>query len=504
MEHFPLYLKLTGKRIALIGNSAEIIPKARLVAKTSARIDIFADAPCDALASYLASHLGGCLADASVKGVIRHVPRSFERDDLSDETHGKLAFAYLDRPSPELLAWLDDTHLPYCVIDDLANSQFTTPALIDRSPVTIAIGTEGTAPVLARRLKAEIEDRLSPALGQLAATAGTFRGRVSQALRPSEQRHFWGRFFNRLDYQGHDVPGQIMAHAESLIAQSQLDSHTDEVSHSDQAALPKVMIVGAGPGDPALLTVRARDLLHKADIILHDRLVSSQILELCRREAEFIDVGKAAYRPSPTQSDVNRLMIDAVRRGAAAGQRVVRLKGGDPVVFARLDEETAALADAGIRFEVIPGISAAHAAAASMGLSLTRRQSRSQFRILTGHDVSGFAAYDWHALVAEIGDGKSAVAVYMGVRAAPYLAGQLLMHGLDAATSVTIAEHVSRPEMRVLTSTLGELPTALTDNGISGPAVMFLGLAPADSVARALSGTNPLHPVQGDRYEAAI
>ena len=273
------------------------------MAKTSARIDIFADAPCDALASYLASylasHLGGCLADASVKGVIRHVPRSFERDDLSDETHGKLAFAYLDRPSPELLAWLDDTHLPYCVIDDLANSQFTTPALIDRSPVTIAIGTEGTAPVLARRLKAEIEDRLSPALGQLAATAGTFRGRVSQALRPSEQRHFWGRFFNRLDYQGHDVPGQIMAHAESLIAQSQLDSHTDEVSHSDQAALPKVMIVGAGPGDPALLTVQARNLLHKADIILHDRLVSSQILELCRREAEFIDVGKAAYRPSP-------------------------------------------------------------------------------------------------------------------------------------------------------------------------------------------------------------
>ena len=149
MEHFPLYLKLTGKRIALIGNSADIVPKARLVAKTSAQIDIFADAPCEALASYLASHLGSCLASASVDGAIRHIPRSFNRDDLSDTSHGKLAFAYLDRPSPELLAWLDDTHLPYCVIDDLANSQFTTPALIDRSPVTIAIGTEGTAPVLA-------------------------------------------------------------------------------------------------------------------------------------------------------------------------------------------------------------------------------------------------------------------------------------------------------------------------------------------------------------------
>ena len=121
-----------------------------------------------------------------------------------------------------------------------------------------------------------------------------------------------------------------MADAESLIAQSHLDSHTDEVSHTDQAALPKVMIVGAGPGDPALLTVRARNLLHKADIILHDRLVSSQILELCRREAEFIDVGKAAYRPSPTQADVNHLMIDAARRGAMAGKTVVRLKGGRP------------------------------------------------------------------------------------------------------------------------------------------------------------------------------
>ena len=512
MEHFPLYLKLTGKRVALIGNSADIIPKARLLAKTSAQIDIFADVPCAALASYMdAARLG----DAPGLAVIRHVARAFTRADLSDMSRPKLAFAYLDTPSADLLAWLEETHLPYCVIDDLAHSQFTTPALIDRSPVTIAIGTEGTAPVLARRLKAGIEDRLPPALGQVATTGGAFRERIGRMLDRAGQRRFWGRFFDRLDYQGHDVPGQIEAHAESVLTESlHAESHHAESRLADQVvadnmlakptgvagrSLPHVMIVGAGPGDPAMLTVRARDILHEADIILHDRLVSSQVLELCRREAEFIDVGKTAYRASPSQGDVNSQMVDAARRGAAAGQRVVRLKGGDPVVFARLDEETAALDAAGIGFEVIPGISAAHAAAARMGLSLTRRRSRSQFRMLTGHDVSGFAAYDWRALAVEIGDGKSAVAVYMGVRAAPYLTGQLLMHGLDPTTPVTVTEHVSRPEMRVLTSTLGCLPTDMTDNNISGPAVIFLGLASAAAVQQSLSC-----PVQEGRYETAI
>lgn len=182
MEHFPLYLKLTGRRIALIGNSADIIPKARLLAKTSAQIDIFAEVPCAELKAFMVE---AGLADPHAghkSHLLIHHERQFAPADLADPSRPKLAFAYLDTPSPHLVTLFEATHLPYCVIDDLARSQFTTPALIDRSPVTIAIGTEGTAPVLARRLKAAIEDRLAVSLAQVAAEAGRLRGRVASAF----------------------------------------------------------------------------------------------------------------------------------------------------------------------------------------------------------------------------------------------------------------------------------------------------------------------------------
>ena len=231
-----------------------------------------------------------------------------------------------------------------------------------------------------------------------------------------------------------------------------------------------VHLVGAGPGDPELMTLKARRLLHEADVVIHDRLVPPAILELARREAEILEVGKTAFGPSWKQEDINALIV----RHARKGRTVVRLKGGDPAVFGRLDEEVAALEAAGVRYGIVPGITSASASAAAIGQSLTRRGRNSAFRILTGHDVAGFAEHDWRELARP----RSTAAIYMGVKAAAFLRGRLLMHGAAADTPVSAVENASRPEQRVIATTLIDLPKALAEATPQGPVMILYGLAP--------------------------
>ena len=235
-----------------------------------------------------------------------------------------------------------------------------------------------------------------------------------------------------------------------------------------------VSFVGAGPGDPELLTLRAARLLFEAEVILHDQLVPAEILALAGPQARLVPVGKHGFGPSVKQDDINAMLI------AEAGHhaRVVRLKAGDPGVFGRLDEETSALDAAGIAYDVTPGLTAATAAAASLGLSLTRRGRNSELRLLTGHDVKGFAEQDWRALAA-----PGAVAgIYMGKRAARFLQGRLMMHGASPDTPVTVVENASRPTERRLASTLATLAADMEAATFDGPAVMLLGLAPSVAV----------------------
>ena len=240
---------------------------------------------------------------------------------------------------------------------------------------------------------------------------------------------------------------------------------------------PVVHIVGAGPGDPELLTLKAHRLLREADVVIHDRLVTPAILDLARPDAAVIAVGKQGFGPAWSQDDINALMVSKAMTGAS----VVRLKGGDPVVFGRLDEELAALDRAGIHWEVVPGVTSASASAAAIGQSLTRRGRNSSVRLFTGHDVKGFAEQDWRALAAP----GVAAAVYMGVRAATFLRGRLLMHGARAETPVTAVENASRPDERVIATTLIDLPDALADAAPEGPVMILLGLAPRQAVALA-------------------
>ena len=238
--------------------------------------------------------------------------------------------------------------------------------------------------------------------------------------------------------------------------------------------------MGAGPGDPELLTLKARNRLHEADVVVHDRLVSSQVLELARREAERVCAGKSGYGPSWPQARIDALLI----RHARAGRHVVRLKSGDPAVFGRLDEEIEALEGAGVAWEVVPGITAAAGAAADMGVSLTRRGRNSELRLLTARDIDGFAEHDWTALARP----GSVAAIYMGKRAAAFLRGRLLMRGAAPSTPVTIVENASRLDKRIVATTLLGLPDALGDVQFPGAVVLMFGILPRDAVRNAEAG----------------
>ncbi len=264
---------------------------------------------------------------------------------------------------------------------------------------------------------------------------------------------------------------------ESLLAEATTGAKADAARHGH------VQFVGAGPGDPELLTLKARSALDKADVVIYDRLASPEIMELARREAELIAVGKTLGGPSWQQDDINTLLVEQ----AAKGQQVVRLKSGDPGVYGRLDEEITALAEAGIGYSIVPGITAASAAAASAGFSLTRRGRNKALRFLTAHDTDGFAEHDWHGLALP----GTAAAIYMGVRAATFLQGRLLMHGGDPATPMTVVENASRAEQKIVTATLGSLTARMRAEGVISPAVIFLGLSAA-AATPALPGQQSL------------
>lgn len=237
-----------------------------------------------------------------------------------------------------------------------------------------------------------------------------------------------------------------------------------------ETATGQVRFVGAGPGDPALLTLKALHALEAADVVIHDRLISADILSLAGRTAHLVDAGKTGFGPSMPQTTINGLITGH----ASAGARVVRLKSGDPTMFGRLDEEIDACDAARIPWDIVPGLTAASAAASSIGQSLTKRGRNSSIRFLTGHDVAGFADHDWAAL-ARPGE---VAAIYMGKKSARFLQGRLLMHGAAPDTPLSIIENASRPDQRILATTLRQLPGDLTAARMTGPALMFYGLAP--------------------------
>lgn len=242
--------------------------------------------------------------------------------------------------------------------------------------------------------------------------------------------------------------------------------------------LQPVAFVGAGPGDPDLLTVKALSALECADVVIHDRLVSAEILGVVGPQTRLRNAGKEGFGPSLSQDAINQMIVDE----ALTGARVVRLKSGDPTVFGRLDEELDAITDAGLDFTIVPGLTSASAAVAALGQSLTKRGRNTAVRLITGHDMQGYADHDWRALAR---DGEVA-AIYMAKKAARFIQGRLLMHGATPSTPITIVENASRADQRIVSATLATLPAILAEADITGPALLMYGLAPRDAAANTL------------------
>jgi uroporphyrin-III C-methyltransferase / precorrin-2 dehydrogenase / sirohydrochlorin ferrochelatase len=449
MNHFPVFLDMSTRKIALCGNGEMALAKLRLLTRTPAKLILFAPEGEQELIQLAQTH-----------GAVIH-QRLPDPCDLVGVT--LLYTAFGDQTDIRLARMGRMVGLLVNVVDNLDASDFITPAIVDRAPVTVAIATEGAAPVLARAIKADLEARLPQGLGALARTGKYFRHHAEGLPQGRRRRDFWA------DYYFQTGPEVLAEVGEELLGHALHDLLARHLAQTPRAG--RVDLVGAGPGDPELMTLRARRLLDAADVVIHDRLVPQPILDLARREAIFVSVGKEGFGPSTPQAEIHAAMIHHARTGA----QVVRLKAGDPAIFARLDEETSALDDAGIDWAVVPGITAASAAAAALGASLTRRGRNSALRILTAHDLDGFAEQDWRALALP----DSVAAIYMGRRAARFVQGRLLMHGADPTTPVSIVENASRPDQQIIPSRLDALVADLQRAALTGPAVLMLGLTPA-------------------------
>ncbi|PJI91508.1 uroporphyrin-III C-methyltransferase/precorrin-2 dehydrogenase/sirohydrochlorin ferrochelatase [Yoonia maricola] len=456
MKHFPIFLAVEGRRIVLSGGGDAAMAKLRLLMKTEAHITVIADEIAEDIRKW---------AD---QGKLRIIARAMEPGDA---LCAALFYAANedDAEDARVAAIAHAEGALVNIVDNLADSQFITPAIVDRDPVTVAIGTEGAAPVLARAIKADLEARLPTSLGILARIGKTFRHAVEVLPMGRKRRDFWSSFYFGTG------PKALADNGEAGVIPA-LEQHLD--AHIMQTAKAgSVDLVGAGPGDPELLTLKARNALDKADVVIHDRLVTGEILELARREAIIIDAGKEGFGKSTAQSDIDALIV----QHALDGHHVVRLKAGDPTVFGRLDEEIEAIEAHNIPYTIIPGITAASAAVAGIGQSLTKRHRNSSVRLITGHDTKGYADHDWKAL-AQPGE---VAAIYMGKKSARFIQGRLLMHGADPATPVTIIENVSRADQQIIATTLAELEPTLTQADLKGPAITFYGLAPRDAAANA-------------------
>lgn len=449
MRHFPIFLDLTNRPVIISGAGACAIAKLRLLLKTDAQILVFGENPHNQVLLWAQA------------GELTHFDRKLGKDDLVNAAlvYGANEDVTEDKRVTDLGK---SAGALVNIVDNLEDSQFITPAIVDRSPVTLAIGTEGAAPVLARKIKQHLEEILPASLGTLARIGQTFRPVADSIPMGRRRRDFWSKFYFK---RGPLALSKGGADAVEL----ELDNLLNETL-SSVAERGHVWLMGAGPGDPDLLTLKARNLLHEADVVIHDRLVSKPVLELARREAIVIETGKKGFGASWKQADINALLV----KHAALGHHVVRLKSGDPVIYGRLDEEMDALTDAGIAFSIVPGITAASAAAASIGQSLTKRGRNSSLRILTGHDVDGFTNHDW----SELAKPDATAVIYMGKKAASFLRGRLLMYGAVDTTLITIVENASRPDQKILSTTLLGLPDVISSAAVDGPAVIMLGLSP--------------------------
>ena len=450
MDYFPAFLKLDGKPALLVGGGAVAARKARLLLDAGAALTIVTPETIAAVDELVETR------DVTLRR------RRFRRDDVKG--HWLVVSATGIPDIERAVAYAAESNGIFCnAVDDTDNCSFITPAIIDRSPIVVAISSGGAAPVLARRLKSKIESLLPTGVGELAALAGRWRARVTANLHTFTSRlRFWERVFDG-EVADEVYAGRLQAADETMA--SMLAREADETRQVQQHGF--AWLTGAGPGDPDLVTLKALQALQSADVVLHDRLVSPEVLALARRDAQKISVGKTPGCLQNAQEDTSALLVRLV----AAGKRVCRLKGGDPFIFGRGGEEAEALSAAGLPYAVIPGITAAAGCAASAGIPLTHRDSAQSLVLLTAHGKDSVDTLDWPSLARD----RQTLAVYMGVRRFPELMQKLTAHGRSVDTPIAIIERGTTREERVVRGTLGQLPMLAEAHGIVSPAMLIIG-----------------------------
>ncbi|MEP3196712.1 MAG: siroheme synthase CysG [Lentilitoribacter sp.] len=447
---FPAFFKVEGEKVAIFGNGDEAFAKLRLLSNTRADIIVYADAPEADLVAF------------AKKNQVTIVKETFSIEQL---TNAVMVFAgtgddALDR---QIVDEARALKIPANAVDQPDYCDFYTPALVNRAPLSVAIGTEGAGPVLGQIVRARIDQMLSPSLGPLARLAQQYRKAVDHMLpRGVTRRVFWRRFFTG------DIADKV-----AMGETSQARRIATRILREREEAQGHVWLVGAGPGAEDLLTLRAQRVMMEADVILYDALVPEAVVNMGRRDAERVSVGKRKGCHSKSQNEINDLLVSL----AGSGKRVVRLKSGDPLVYGRAGEEMAALRDADISYEIVPGITSAFAAAADFDLPLTLRGVSSSLVFTTGHDLTGEALPDW----ARLAISGATIAVYMGRTVAATVASRLMEAGLDANTTVAVVENAGRQSKKMLHGTLKNLPALEHRNDLSGPVMVIIG----DSVAGA-------------------
>jgi uroporphyrin-III C-methyltransferase/precorrin-2 dehydrogenase/sirohydrochlorin ferrochelatase len=456
VKYFPIFIDLRDRPVLLVGGGVAAARKARLLVRAGASLTVIATPPLHDQLSKLAS-------DTSMEVVGRDFsPRDIGGRDLVFSATG---VHEIDRYVAHAARAAD---VPVNVVDRPDLSTFIMPSTIDRDPITIAVSTGGTAPMLARLLRERFEKLLPAGLGGAVMAAERQRAYVKQAVTTeASRRRLWQDFFE-----------QILADASASVDEIHLSERllatANNVRHSRKPAAGMVYLVGAGPGDPDLLTIRALRLMQQADVIMYDHLVSAEVLERARREAEWIAVGKPKGCHARSQDEINALMM----KRAQAGQIVVRLKGGDPLLFGRGGEELTYLRTRGIRVEIVPGITAALACSAYAGIPLTDRHKASRVTFVAGHSKNGDLDLDWTSLVGE----RHTLVIYMGVATAGPIARQLIEHGLKPATPVAVIENGTRRGQRIITGELVNLESIVRDNAIAAPAVIIIGSVVGDAL----------------------
>ncbi|HEY2347316.1 MAG TPA: siroheme synthase CysG [Xanthomonadaceae bacterium] len=470
---FPLFADLRERAVLVVGGGAVAARKVERLLAAGARVRVVAPELGPELRGQVAArriaHRAGRFEPGSLDGAWLAVAATGDR-----EVNRAVAQAARDR------------HLLVNVVDDAELSSFHMPAVVERGAVQVAISSGGGAPMLARRLRERIEAQLDESLGALADLLTRQRERIRARLPQAGERRRW--FDRVLD----GVVPKLLRQGRVEQAERHLLDALDEAIESERGS---VALVGAGPGDPGLLTLRALRLLNEADVILHDALVSDEVLALARRDADRIDVGKQAGDHQTPQERIHALMLEHAR----AGKRVVRLKGGDPFVFGRGGEELEFLHAHGIAFEVVPGITAALACAAYAGVPLTHRDHAQSVRFVTAHAKDSLDSLDWRALAAE----RQTLAVYMGVAGLERLRARLLAHGRHPATPFALIENGSRREQRVVLGILADLPERAREEAVRSPALLILGEVAALAGRLHWFGAPPLLPDRGDHDAGA-